>query len=130
MLSFGQERSSSVSSGWKRDTTDAKTKGAEIRSEMKSVSEATSHLFASLSHKRVSEPLTTKTNKLEGTHQFKMAKRVVGFEVFTAVVMNSIIFWDMTPCSPLSFNRRFGRKYRFHLQGRRNKFNGLHGVIS
>jgi hypothetical protein len=25
-----------------------------------------------------------------------------GFEVFTAVVMQSIIFWDMTPCSPLS----------------------------
>jgi hypothetical protein len=23
-----------------------------------------------------------------------------GFEVFTAVVMKSIIFWDMTPCSP------------------------------
>jgi hypothetical protein len=26
---------------------------------------------------------------------------IVGFEVFTAVVMKSIIFWDMTPCSPL-----------------------------
>jgi hypothetical protein len=23
----------------------------------------------------------------------------VGFEVFTAVVLKSIIFWDMTPCS-------------------------------
>jgi hypothetical protein len=33
---------------------------------------------------------------------------VVGFEVFTAVVMKSIIFWDMTPCSPLCSNRRFG----------------------
>jgi hypothetical protein len=30
----------------------------------------------------------------------------VGFEVFTAVVMKSIIFWDITPCSPLSVNRR------------------------
>jgi hypothetical protein len=28
----------------------------------------------------------------------------VGFEVFTVVVMKSIIFWDMTPCSPLCFN--------------------------
>jgi hypothetical protein len=36
----------------------------------------------------------------------------VGFEVFTAVVMKSIIFWDMTPCSPLSCNRRFGGAYR------------------
>jgi hypothetical protein len=23
----------------------------------------------------------------------------VGFEVFTAVVLKSIVFWDMTPCS-------------------------------
>jgi hypothetical protein len=46
----------------------------------------------------------------------------VGFEVFTAVVMKSIIFWDMTLCSPLSVNRRFGGTYRLHLHGRRNKF--------
>jgi hypothetical protein len=39
----------------------------------------------------------------------------VGFEVFTAVVMKSIIFWDMTPCSPVSFHRRFGGTYRLHL---------------
>jgi hypothetical protein len=32
----------------------------------------------------------------------------VGFEVLTAVVMKSTIFWDITPCSPLSANRRFG----------------------
>jgi hypothetical protein len=30
------------------------------------------------------------------------------FEVPTAVVMKSTIFWDETPCSPLSVNRRFG----------------------
>jgi hypothetical protein len=47
---------------------------------------------------------------------------LVGFEVFTAVVMKSIIFWDMTPCSPFSFNRRFGGTYRLHPQGRRNRF--------
>jgi hypothetical protein len=29
-------------------------------------------------------------------------KAILVFEVFTAVVMKSIIFWDMTPCSPLS----------------------------
>jgi hypothetical protein len=38
----------------------------------------------------------------------------VGFEIFTAVVMKSIIFWDMTPCSLLSCNRRFGGTYRLH----------------
>jgi hypothetical protein len=36
--------------------------------------------------------------------------------------MKSIIFWDMTLYSPLSFNRRFGGTYRLHLQGRRNRF--------
>jgi hypothetical protein len=46
----------------------------------------------------------------------------VGFEVFTAVVMKSAIFWDMTPCSLLSCNRRFWGRYRLHLQGRRNNF--------
>jgi hypothetical protein len=28
-----------------------------------------------------------------------MVKNRVGFEVFTAVVLKSIFFWDMTPCS-------------------------------
>jgi hypothetical protein len=41
-----------------------------------------------------------------------------GFELLTAVVMKSTIFWDITPCSPLSVNRRFGGTYRIHLQGR------------
>jgi hypothetical protein len=59
--------------------------------------------------------------------------------------MKSIIFWDMTPCSLLSCNQRFGGTYRLHLQGRRNnsartsklvppkrrcQLNRLHGVIS
>jgi hypothetical protein len=44
----------------------------------------------------------------------------VAFEVFTAVVMKSIIFWDVTPCRLLSCNRRFGGTYRLNLQGRRN----------
>jgi hypothetical protein len=73
--------------------------------------------------------------------------------------MKNLIFWDMTPCSPLSLNRRFGGTYRLqqaaesacHLLAcwfsqilflrprkwmqyvppkRRLKLNGLHGVIS
>jgi hypothetical protein len=35
----------------------------------------------------------------------------VGFDVFTAVVMKSSVFWDKTPCSWFTFN-------------------GLHGFIS
>jgi hypothetical protein len=38
--------------------------------------------------------------------------RNVEFEVFTAVVMKSIIFWDVTQCSLFSYNRRFGASYR------------------
>jgi hypothetical protein len=38
------------------------------------------------------------------------------------VVMKSIIFWDMTPCSLLSLNRRFGGTYHLHLQDRKNRF--------
>jgi hypothetical protein len=30
--------------------------------------------------------------------------------------VKSIIFWDMTPCSPLSCTRRFGGTYRLHFQ--------------
>jgi hypothetical protein len=41
----------------------------------------------------------------------------VGFEVLTAVVMKSIIFWDIAPCGPLSVNRRFGGTYYLHLEG-------------
>jgi hypothetical protein len=57
------------------------------------------------------------------------------------ITMKSIIFWDMTPCSPLSFNRRFCFPpacslicwtYFFDPEdgGDMLKLNGLHGVIS
>jgi hypothetical protein len=42
----------------------------------------------------------------------------VGSEVLTAVVMKTSVFWDITPCSPLKVNGRFGGTYRLHLQGR------------
>jgi hypothetical protein len=43
----------------------------------------------------------------------------VGFEVITAVVMRSTIFRNITSCSLLKVNRRFGETYRLYLQGRR-----------
>jgi hypothetical protein len=74
----------------------------------------------------------------------------VRFEVLTAVVMKSTIFWDITPCSPLKVNRHFGGTYchflslwflawlifrpwrwRRHIpRKRRLTFNGQNGVIS
>jgi hypothetical protein len=42
----------------------------------------------------------------------------IGFEVLTAVVMKSSVFWDITPCSSLKVNRCFGGTCRLHLQDR------------
>jgi hypothetical protein len=36
-------------------------------------------------------------------------------------VFQKYFYWDITPCSSLSVNRRFGGTYRLHLQRRRNK---------
>jgi hypothetical protein len=36
------------------------------------------------------------------------AKLYVGSEVLTAVFMEGSLFWDITPCSPLSINQHFG----------------------
>jgi hypothetical protein len=38
---------------------------------------------------------------------------------FTAVVLKSPTFWDITLCSPFKVNRRLGKTRRLHLQGRR-----------
>jgi hypothetical protein len=46
----------------------------------------------------------------------------VGFEVLTAVVMKSTVFWDIMPCSSLKVNWHFRGTYRLHLQGRRISF--------
>jgi hypothetical protein len=36
--------------------------------------------------------------------------------LLSADYLKTTIFWDVTPCSPLKVNRRFGGKY-LHLQG-------------
>jgi hypothetical protein len=47
----------------------------------------------------------------------KKKNKVVGFEVLTAVVMKSSVFWDVTLSSPLKVSQHLGGTYRFHLQG-------------
>jgi hypothetical protein len=42
----------------------------------------------------------------------------VGIEVLVAVRMKSPISWDITACSPLKVNLRFGGTCRVHLQVR------------
>jgi hypothetical protein len=58
------------------------------------------------------------TNSL--TYTFHIAESWTGLQ--TCQTLKSITFWDVTPCSLLSCNRRFGATYRLHLQGRRNNF--------
>jgi hypothetical protein len=41
---------------------------------------------------------------------------IVRFEVLTAVVMKSSVFWDITTCSPLKVSRRFGGTCNLHLR--------------
>jgi hypothetical protein len=36
--------------------------------------------------------------------------------------MKSSIFWDITPCSPLKVNRRFGETYRLHCSHPRRQY--------
>jgi hypothetical protein len=51
--------------------------------------------------------------------QFQINFRLTGFEVLTAVAMNTSFFWNIMPCSQVKVNRRFGGIRRLHLQGRR-----------
>jgi hypothetical protein len=37
-----------------------------------------------------------------------------GFEALTEVVIESSVFWDVTLCSPLKVNRRYGGTCRLH----------------
>jgi hypothetical protein len=59
------------------------------------------------------------------TQDFTYNKNIVIYiylvrsEILTETVMKSSIFWDITPCSPLNVNRRFGGTCRFRLLGRR-----------
>jgi hypothetical protein len=55
----------------------------------------------------------------EFSNEDEVKVTIIGFDVLTAVVMKSSIFWDITQCSPLKDNRRFGSAYCLHLHGRR-----------
>jgi hypothetical protein len=41
-----------------------------------------------------------------------------GFEVLTAVVMKSSVFWDIMLCNPLKINLRFGGTYLLRIHAR------------
>jgi hypothetical protein len=55
-------------------------------------------------------------------------KRSLSFrETLTVVVMNSCVFWEITPCSPLKVNRRFEYAFLLHLQGRISR--DMHDIL-
>jgi hypothetical protein len=57
---------------------------------------------------------------LSGAHtSFQNSKQPVGFEVFTAVITNSSVSWNVTSCSPLRVNWCFTGTYRLYFQGLR-----------
>jgi hypothetical protein len=60
-------------------------------------------------------------NSSEISETVSILLNLVGFEVLTAVVMKSTIFWDITPCSPLKVNWRF--------RGRISRARNHHDII-
>jgi hypothetical protein len=48
---------------------------------------------------------------------------IVKYDVLTAVITKSSFFRDITPCSQLKVNRRFGGTCRLHLSGSKHKRN-------
>jgi hypothetical protein len=48
-----------------------------------------------------------------------LTEHFLGSEIFTAVIMKSSIFWDITACNPLKVNGHFGGTCQPHIQGRR-----------
>jgi hypothetical protein len=66
-----------------------------------------------------------------GDYRVSLSDNEVSLKLPTQITISlkSTVFWDMTPCSPLNFNRRFGGTYRLHLQGRRNKYSGAYLLL-
>jgi hypothetical protein len=48
---------------------------------------------------------------------------IVRLEVFTAVTIKNVVFWDVSLCR-WCVNRRFGGPHRLHLQGRKIRERG------
>jgi hypothetical protein len=57
-------------------------------------------------------PYTLKKTNPKANRRILAYIILVGFEVLTAVVNNSSVFWNITPYRPLKTNRCFGGTYR------------------
>jgi hypothetical protein len=61
--------------------------------------------------------LSTSTRLHGGTSQKIVLFIVTGVKI--TYVLESSIFWDITPCNPLKVNRRFGGTCLLHLRDRK-----------
>jgi hypothetical protein len=61
--------------------------------------------------------LECRSTCLEGLRKTRTVH--VRFEVFTAVTIKEVVFWDEALCR-CWVNRRFGRAYSLHFQGGKN----------
>jgi hypothetical protein len=80
-----------------------------------------------LDHKKCKAYKTAYPNPDTTPTRISMKQLDIGFEVLTAVVRNSSVFWDITPCSPLEINQC--PRWNMPPPKRRLTLNGLRGVI-
>jgi hypothetical protein len=65
-------------------------------------------LYSTLRTASLSIPYTLRDESTKEPLSTAEILQLVGFEILTAVVMKNFVVWDITPCSPLKVNRRFG----------------------
>jgi hypothetical protein len=62
--------------------------------------------------------------EIESNSRYRKYKEsVIKFEVFTAVTMKNVVFWNVAPCRYCA-NRRFGGTYHIHIHGIKSRERG------
>jgi hypothetical protein len=56
------------------------------------------------------------TTEYDTLHKYR-CENLKSYKVYR--ILKSTVFWDITACSPLRVNRRFGGTFSLHFQGRR-----------
>jgi hypothetical protein len=57
-------------------------------------------------------------DRLQYQFMVTYAETNIRFDILTPVLINSIILWDITSCSSLKVNRRFGGIHHCHILSR------------
>jgi hypothetical protein len=72
-------------------------------------------------YKKVKQPLyqAVQAVRHRGSHIVWTIDSYIRFEIFTAVTMKNIVFWDITPCGSCTY-LRFRGTYRLHSRADKN----------